>query len=216
LQQAGYNAVSLPNAIHNLPPHMRDALMNAKHIVIAGDCDGAIGSEVTEKLWHELPNCFRLIWPEGLKDANAVFLHENADIPRFRELVDGLTIQAYSQPMPFVTSLEEAMVGSNQTNLKDRPDRFHWPWPAVDEMAIILPGSVVALMATDTAMGKTSMVHQAALYGAMKWNEVVLNYQAELSVEEMVTLTTSHLLRKHRLHLSKEDHARAAGMMRGV
>src|SRR5208283_1541779 len=161
LQQAGYNAVSLPNAIHNLPPHMRDALMNAKHIVIAGDCDGAIGSEVTEKLWHELPNCFRLIWPEGLKDANAVFLHESADIPKFRELVDGLTIRAYSQPMPFVTSLEEAMVTSRQTNLRDRPDRFRFPWASVDEMAILLPGAVIGVMATNTKQGKTSWTIQA-------------------------------------------------------
>ena len=218
MQQAGYRAVSLPSASVTPTPEMRDLLMQADVRILAGDCDSGVGEEVMSKLWSELQEkTFLLKWPNGRKDANETFLKEaDGDVARFRELVDGLVLEAMSKPAPFVTSLEEAMTGSGQTNLKDSPNRLRFPWPKVDEMAILLPGSVIGVMATQTGQGKTTFVHNATLYAARKHGEVVLNYQAELTPEEFVTITAAHILRKHRNHLTSEDMQRAKEQIAGI
>jgi archaellum biogenesis ATPase FlaH len=217
LQQAGYHAVSLPSASITPTPEMRDQLMQASRVILAGDCDGGVGEDIMQKLWQELgERAFLLKWPDGKKDANEVWHHVGHDTTKFRDLVEVLTLEGMAKPAPYVTSLVQAMTTSQQLNLKDSPNRFHWPWPKVDDMAILLPGSVIGVMATNTGMGKTTLVHQAALYGARKHSEVVLCYQAEMSVAEMVTLTAAHLLRKHRNHLTPEDMQKAQSLISGV
>ena len=61
-------------------------------------------------------------------------------------------------------------------------------------------------------MGKTTLVFQETLHGAMKHGEVVVNYQAEMSPDQIDTILTSHLLRKDRLTLTAEDY-KAAGRL---
>ena len=215
LQQSGYAAVSLPSASISVTPEMKDIIMSAPRVILAGDSDNA-GSIAMEKLWQELKeNTFLLHWPEGCKDANETFLKAES-VENFRETVDDLIAEAMVKPAPYVTSLEEAMTAGQQTNLKDAPNRLRFPWRAVDEMAIILPGSVIGVLATNTGMGKTTLVHEAALYGARNFEEVVLNYQCELSESEMVTLTAANVLGKHRNHLTQDDLSKAKEKISGI
>ena len=58
-------------------------------------------------------------------------------------------------------------------------------------------------------MGKTTLVFQETLHAAMAHKEVVVNYQAEMSPDQIDTILTSHLLRKDRLTLTAEDYRQA-------
>ena len=220
LVQAGFAAVSLPSARNPkgrpvLLPEWKDQLMEAKQVILAGDTD-SVGSEMMDKLWREIPSV-KLDWPTGMKDANQTFLEYcKRDVSVFRTLVESLTIVARSRPMPGVSSIQEAMMSSTSTNVADDPQRLRFPWPKVDEMAVIPPGSVVVISATNTGMGKTQMVAQSTLYGAREFDEVILNYQAELSVEQFVNVIASNTLQKDRNHLTKADLQQAAQLLKGV
>lgn len=215
LEQAGFRAVSLPSASTRVTPEMKDRLMQADELVLAGDCDGAVGSEIMEKLWTELQDRTALLkWPEGCKDANETFLKRcGGDVQKFQTEVVRLTDVAKSTPMPGVYSLQETMRTSGSTNLLDSPNRLHFPWPAVDKMAVLLPGSVAVLFATQTKQGKTAFQMGVSLHGALKHNEVVLNYQCELSTDEFSNIVAAHLLKKSRNHLTRADYVAAAKVM---
>ena len=75
LEQAGFRAVSLPNATYQPTPADKDLLLSAEYVVLAGDNDEA-GKKAMEKLWREMkePASFLLQWPAGIKDANEFFL----------------------------------------------------------------------------------------------------------------------------------------------
>jgi len=51
------------------------------------------------------------------------------------------------------------------------------------------------------------------LEAARRHGEVVLNYQAELTIEQVARIVTAHTLRKHRLELTKEDMQAAARVL---
>lgn len=155
LEQAGFKAVSIPNATTNLTSAMRDALMSAETRILAGDSDDA-GQKAMTKLWNEFQfNTFRLQWPEGCKDANDTLMKAaggNLDI--YPDIVSGLTQDAFGRPMEHFSTIQKALLSANQTNLADHPDRLRAPWPIVDRMAILLPGSIMAFSATNSKMGK--------------------------------------------------------------
>lgn len=215
MEQAGFNTVGFPNSTTQLTPEMRDQLHSADKIILAGDAD-TVGNDAMDRLWRELKDrTFYLKWPDGLKDANAVFLKKcKSDKKKFIELVDDLTTSAESIPMPGVYSLPEAMLSSkSNSSLADNPLRLRFPWPSVDRMVILLPGSVMNIFATNTKMGKTALVMNFSIFGAQKYNEVVLNYQVELSPEEFSTITAAHILRKDRNHLTKDDYQKAGKIL---
>ena len=112
--------------------------------------------------------------------------------------------------MPGIYSLAEALMNSTEENIKDDPSRFRFSLPSVDRMAILSPGSVIGVVATSTGQGKTTFVLQETLEAARKYGEVVLNYQAELTIEQVARIVTAHTLRKHRLELTPEDMKSAA------
>ncbi len=210
MEQAGYHAVSLPSDGMTLTPEMRDLIMEAKEVLLAGDSDSS-GAKIMGKLRAELKDrTYLLEWPVGVKDANAL-LKKNPE--NFNNVVDAITVQALSQPMPGIYSMTEAMLASKRTNLSDHPDRLRFPWPAVDKMAILLPGSVMALFATNTKMGKTCFTENFTMYGAMFHNEVVLNYQCELSIDEMCNLMASQILNKDRNSITHADYVEASKAM---
>jgi len=209
LEQAGFRAVSLPNASTKLTPEMRDQLKAAGTIILAGDSDPA-GEAAMGKLWAELQdNTYLLKWPDGCKDANDLFLKDPAG---FRETVERLIREARGTPMPNVTSLQEAMVNSQRTNMADHPDRLHFPWKSVDQMVNLLPGSVLSLFATNTGMGKTTFAMNIAVHEARR-GEIILNYSEELAPEEYGNLVAAHVLKKDRNLLTQEDYALAAQML---
>lgn len=216
LAQAGFHAVSLPNATSHLTPEQKDLLMQAEYVVLAGDTDAA-GEACMAKLATTLgEKCYLLRWPSG-KDANEFLLGEcKRDIRVFETRIKELTSLARSQPMANVYDLKATMLGAGKTNLVDHPLRFHWPWVEVDRMAILLPGSVITVSATNTGCGKSAFCLQATLDAARLRGEVVINYQCELSADEVSTMAVAHLLRKDRNHLSPGDGKLAVQKMDNV
>jgi len=216
LEQAGFKAVSVPSAGAKLTPEMKDKLMQASLVILAGDTDAA-GTASMDKLWKELSErCYKLTWPE-VKDANQCFLETcGRDVAKFTALVEELTRKAKSQPLPDIYSLQEVMQSGVDTSLADHPDRLRFPWLEVDSAAVLLPGSVLGVMATSTSMGKTALVLQYSLYGARNHNEVVVNWQCEQSPAEISTMVAAQVLHKNRNFLTKEDLKEAAGRLDGV
>ena len=217
LEQAGFHAVSVPSAGAKLTPQQKDQLMQASMVILAGDTDAA-GTSAFQKLWNELgEKTYLLTWPSGMKDANQTFLeHCGRDIDKFRTLVEELTAKAKSTPMPDIYSIQEVMRTGEDTSLVDRQDRLRFPWKGVDEMAVLLPGSVLGLMSTSTGQGKTCYSLQFSLFGARKYNETVVNWQCELSPSEIATMVAAQVLHKNRNFLKKEDLREAADELDGV
>jgi len=102
------------------------------------------------------------------------------------------------------------------TSLANREDRLRFPWKTVDEMAILLPGSVLGLTSTNTSMGKTPFVIQVTLSDARKYNETIVNWQCELSPTEISVIVAAQILRKNRNFLTKDDLKAAADQLEGV
>lgn len=217
LEQAGFKAASVQSATTFLTAANKDKLLEADYVVLAGDNDQN-GNDYMTKAWNEMQErTYKLAWPEPFKDANEVFLKKcGGDVFAFKQLVEELTLYARTVPMPNISSLQEVMMSSGRTNLAQHPKRLRFPWPKVDEMAIVVPGGICSVMATNTKMGKTAWTTQATVYGARDHGEVVLNYQCELSPEEFSTIVTANILRKDRNHLTAEDHKDAAKRLAGV
>jgi hypothetical protein len=215
LEQTGFHAVSLASASSHPTPSQKDVLMRANRVLLAGDCDGAVGDAIMAKLWLELSErAFRLKWPEGMKDANQTYLEKcKGDLSIFRTEVEQLTSLAAKNPIPDVYDLKEVMISSQQGSLTDHPLRFRWPQPDVDKMAVLLPGSVWGLYATQTGQGKTQLSLQATMHNALHYGARVLNWQCELSPEEISTIVTAQLLKKDRNTLTPEDKKDAAGLL---
>jgi hypothetical protein len=217
LEQAGFRAVSVPSAGAKLTPVQKDILMKSSMVILSGDADAA-GTSSMAKLWRELSErTFLLAWPGGMKDANQTFIeHCGRNIDKLRTLVEELTAKAKSTPMPDIYSIQEVMRTGEDTSLVDRQDRLRFPWKSVDEMAILLPGSVLGVMSTSTGQGKTCYSLQFSLFGARKYNETVVNWQCELSPSEIATMVAAQVLHKNRNFLKKEDLKEAADELDGV
>jgi len=213
MTQAGYNAVSLPNATYELTVPDKDAIMACSELYLAGDNDGSVGEEKMSKLWREL-NAFRLKWPEDVKDANQ-FLLESGSTEQFHAKVETLMKDARLNPMPSVYSLQESMLASKQTDMENHPQRLHWPWTNVDQQAILLPGGVLALTASSSGMGKTCLVANMTI-SAARQGETILNYQAELSESEFANLAAAYILSKDRNTLTKEDYREASNRIHDI
>ena len=217
LEQAGFRAVSLPNAQHTLTPAERDLLLSAEYVILAGDNDEA-GKKAMEKLWREMNisgRVFYLKWPGMTKDANEFYLKDcKGSTSVFRAKVQELVTDARSRPLPNVVSLPESMQQSTWSGLESHPDRLTFPWKQIDSMVNLLPGSVLNVTATQTGMGKTAWLMNLLIH-ACKQGKTVLNYSAELSAEEYGNIVTAHILRKDRSDVSPEDLKAAARMIAG-
>lgn len=216
LKQAGFRAVSLPSASTTVTPEMRDQLMVADSVILAGDCDGGVGSQIMERLRRDLGDrSYLLKWPENKKDANQTFLETSkGDVSSFRTLVEQLTVDAKGNPMPEFTSIQKALTTGEGVQIADHPHRLHFPWAGVDKMGVLLPGSVLAFSATNSGQGKSNWVNQLCIYNAREHNETVINYQVELSSAEIANMSAAHILGKDRNHLTAEDNRQAAKLFR--
>ena len=196
---------------------MKDKLMQASEVILAGDTD-ASGSGYMSKLWKEFPGGYYLLtWPANCKDANQTFLeHCGRDISKFKNLVQELTSKAKSTPLPDIYSIQEVMKNGEDTSLANREDRLRFPWQQVDSGAILLPGSVLGAISTSTGQGKTAFTLQLSLFGARKHNEVVVNWQCELTPAELSVMVAAQVLHKNRNFITKEDLKVAAEQLDGV
>jgi hypothetical protein len=215
LVQAGFVACSIPGAGYTPSPEGLDALKQAEYTILAGDMD-VPGLKAMKKLYTALQNnVYGLVWPDGAKDANQVFLEPcKRDQTTFKTLVDKLVQAARLKPMPGLYSVQTSLKTAAHTKLIDHPDRLRFPWKSIDDMAIILPGTVTTVFSTDSGQGKTTWVFQATIHAAREQKQVVLNYQAELTPHQIDTIFTSHVLRKDRLNLEEVDY-RSAGLTLG-
>jgi DnaB-like helicase C terminal domain/Toprim-like len=216
ISQAGFKCASLPSASYKPTAEEKDKILEAETVILAGDSD-IPGQEAMNRLWKDFSErTFLLHWPGDFKDANDYFVRFcKKDIPTFRKELRKLMAQAKSSPMPHITSLQESLANSNRTNLADHPNRLRFPWPTVDKMAILLPGSVMTVSATNTKMGKTNFIKDVSLHNAFH-GDIVLNYQCELTNEEFGTMVAAGLLKKNRNHLTKEDLKEASERLVGV
>lgn len=214
MEQSGFKSVSLPSASTRLTAEMKDVLLKADKIILAGDCDSGVGAEVMDTLFREMPErTFLLHWPEGCKDANDTY---KANLTTFVSVVEQLTIEALATPMPNFVSVQEVMLAADKVSLLDDPRRFRFPWPEVDNMAIILPGSVTTFFATQTGQGKTTFLMNATVEAAIKQHETIVNYQCELSPDELATAIAAYLTMSDRNHLTDNDWKNAAAKMGGA
>jgi hypothetical protein len=214
MTQAGFRCVSVPSAGVKLTPEMKDKLMQANQVILAGDTDSA-GTSAFQKLWAELgERTYLLTWEDGAKDANEFFLKAcNRDQSIFRTRVEELTSKAKSQPMPSVYSLQETLLNGDSLVLADHPDRMRFPWSQVDSMVNIMPGDVIGVNATNSGMGKSTWVTQWTLFNAMKYGRTILNYQTEMRPSEIATMVAANILRKDRNFLTGDDKKEAANRL---
>ena len=213
LTQAGYIAVGYPSGEYTPTPAERDILKRANRVFLAGDNDAVgqkmkkLGLEITER-------CYVIDWPDGIKDANAALI-SSGGTETFQKLVEKLKSKALEKPVigGDFYDLAQTMKNADSTRPMDNPRRLHFRDPAVDSMAITLPGDVVSIYATYTGTGKTTWcLDQFELLEAMKHGSIVLNYSAELSLAEFGRLVAANLTTQSRLELT-EAHFKQASVM---
>ena len=216
MEQSGFRAVSVPNGAQSrVTPAMVDRLLTADCVILAGDNDGGPGSELMHNLWKQIGGqTYLLTWPAPYKDANEFFLSRcGRDVEKFKTEVHRLVDTAKNKPMEGVYSIEQSLANAQHTRGIDHPDRFEMPWKKVQEMALILPGTVTTVYSTESGIGKTNWVIQATIHHARVRGETVLNYQAEMSPQQIDTMFASHLTKKNRIHLTDEDYKNAARVL---
>ena len=214
MAQAGYIAVSLPSAGFNLTPEMRDRILQANRIFLAGDTDGP-GEQTMTKLWTELrERTYKMKWPEGMKDANQTYLEKCAgDVEVFRKEVETLKRKALEQPIPFVYDLRETLRAGNYIKPMDNPARLRFPWAQIDSWGAILPGDVCAVSATETGTGKTSWLMNILVHNAVKYGKTIVNYTAELAPSQYSIRAAAYLLGKKKDEITNEDLEQAAELL---
>jgi len=215
MSQAGYATVGIPNAGFSLTPEMRDRVMQANTIYLAGDTD-VVGKEAMKKLWVELRDRTYLIeWTDGAKDANDFYLKVcKGDVEEFKKRVEELKRIARQKPMPFMYDLAETLTQINDISPLNNPARLRFPWENIDKWTAILPGDVVCLSATDSGTGKTSWLMNLLLYNAIKFNKVVVNYSAEILPDQYGRRAAAYITRQNRDTLKKEDFYKASEIMK--
>lgn len=215
LQAAGFIAVSIPAAGYKLTPDMKNKIMSADTVYLAGDNDGGVGTEYMQRLWKELKDRTYLIkWPD-VKDANDYFRkvckgNKNEMYTR----VSKLMATARENPVDGIYSIISAMESADGTNLMDNPHRLHFRQPSIDRMAINPPGSVVVVYSSYSGTGKSTFVADPMIHEARR-GEVVLVYSAELSVDENIRIIASHVLGENRDTISAEKFKECANTLKG-
>lgn len=218
MHQGGFIAVGYPSAEYTPTSAERDRLMKANRIFLAGDNDTA-GEGAMNKLWAELRDrVYRIRWPDGIKDANDFLVKECDGITEsFTANVEKLRDKALETPIPDFFDLGQTLMNADSTPPMENPLRLHFRNKEVDDMAVILPGSVVSVFATHSGSGKTTWcLDQFELPEAMEHGRIVLNYSCELSPQEFGTLVAANLLSKDRLTLTDADFKEAGRQLQEV
>lgn len=212
--QIGLIAVSLPSAGFNLTPEMRDRILQANRIFLAGDTDGP-GEQAMTKLWTELrERTYKMKWPEGMKDANQTYLEKCAgNVEVFRKEVETLKRKALEQPIPFVYDLRETLRAGNYVRPMDNPARLRFPWAQIDSWGAVLPGDIMAMSATETGTGKTSWLMNILLENCVKYGKTVVNFTAELAPSQYSIRAAAYLLGKKKDEITDDDRDQASEIM---
>jgi KaiC/GvpD/RAD55 family RecA-like ATPase len=196
MEQAGFRAVSIPNASTKLTPDMKAVMKRANRVFLAGDNDGSVGRKAMSTLAREMgSNTFIIEWPE-VKDANDFYrgpCDRNVDV--FRAQVQVLMKAALSTPVENFTSLIARLqaAGKVGTDLAGNPHRLHFPWAGVDNMSYANPGTVVCFYSTYSGTGKTVLATQVMLAEA-KRGETVVVFSPEVRDEQYLALVAAQTI----------------------
>lgn len=107
LEQAGFCSISLPSDSFTITPEMKKKLGMAGKLVLAGDSDES-GVRAMDRMQEEIPEALRLRWPEGIKDANELWMQYRNDMAGFQQLIGQLTDAAVKAPVAeVIPELEE-------------------------------------------------------------------------------------------------------------
>ena len=194
MEQAGFRAVSIPNASTKITPEWKEQLMRAPVRYLAGDNDGKVGSEAMRNLHRELgSNTFLILWPDA-KDANQ-FFKENCkgNIELFRSEVEKLMAVGRSTPIEGFTSLLQRLRTTMGSDGANDPYRLHFKIKELDEMAYVPSGTVCVIYSTYSGTGKSVLVNQIMLDEG-KRGEVVVVYSPELAGANYLALVASQVL----------------------
>ena len=218
LEQAGFRAVSWPNASTKMTPAAKVLLKDAACVYLAGDNDGTVGNAAMRQLQRELGNnAFIILWP-GCKDANDYFHkpEQCADnVTKFQAGVTRLMEKARNTPVEGFTSLLERLRNTGGTDAGADPNRLHFFNGSLDRMNYSPPGSIVVIYSTYSGTGKTIFTTQAMLYEA-KRGEIVVVYSPEVRDEAYLALVAAQVLGPKRGGLNRagvilqEDYAATA------
>lgn len=213
LSQAGFVGVSLPSAGFSPTAEMRDTMMNANRVYLAGDMD-SVGQATMQKLWAELKDrCYLIQWPTGCKDANDCFLKVcGGDVEKFKAKMEELRKKSHEQPLPHLYDLQNTLYHADTTPPMDDPNRMHFPpkMLGMDSWTPIVPGDICCIFASETGTGKTSFLMNVLIHNAIHHNKIVINYSAELLPNQYARRVASHLTGVNKDALQKEDFIKAA------
>lgn len=189
LWQAGVKAVSVPNGapqevskrpVDPASDRKFACLWDAKapieaasKIVIAVDADepgNALGEEIARRVGRA--RCWKVLWPDGCKDANDVLRNHGADV--LKECVDK------AQPWP-VKGLYDADHFSGEVDdlyLKGLAKGESTGYPNVDELYTIVPGQLCVVTGIPS-MGKSSFVDQIMVNLAARkgWRFAICSFE---------------------------------------
>lgn len=194
MEQAGFRAVSIPNANTKVTPEWKVQLMAAPVRYLAGDNDGKVGSEAMRNLHRELgANTFIVLWP-GAKDANEFFLKVcGGDIEKFKKEVEILMSVARSTPVEGFMSLLQRLRTTMGSDGANDPFRLHFAIKDLDEMAYVPSGTICVVYSTYSGTGKSVLVNQAMLDEG-KRGEVVVVFSPELAGANYLALVAAQVL----------------------
>ena len=216
--QAGFSAVSIPNANTKLTPEWKSMLKVAPMVILAGDNDGKIGSSAMQQLLRELgENTYLLLWP-GCKDANDFYRDQcGRDIEVFRRKVEELIEIAKSTPVEGFTALLQRLRTSVGTDGENDKFRMHFSIPTLDRMAYVpIDAGYIIFYSTYSGTGKSVFTTQVLMDEA-KRGDVVVVYSPELSGSAYLALVAAQTLPDRNINRSlvvtQEDYRAAADVL---
>jgi twinkle protein len=160
-----YNVVSIPNgaaAVAAKPvdeplPYIwnaRDTLDKAKRIILAGDADKP-GEENQAEIARRIGKhrVWRVVWPEGIKDANDALVKLGAD--KLRELVEG------AEPWPVSGLYDAGFFFDRVKDIRENglPPGASTGYPLVDDYYTVAPGLLTVVTGIPNS-GKSEWVDQ--------------------------------------------------------
>ena len=203
MEQADFRCVSIPNATTKITPEWKVILKKAPYVVLAGDNDGAAGSDKMRLLQNELgENTHLLLWP-GAKDANDFFREKcNRDITVFHDKVLELVEISKSTPVDGFMSIIQRLRTSAGTDGENDPYRLRFSIPQLDRMAIVpIDAGYCIIYSTYSGSGKSVFTTQIMIEEA-KNDQVVVVYSPELSGSAYLALVTVQTLPERKLNRS--------------